>query len=44
MLLLRPVCLLTPYEAFYYPTTAPIVALRCPQGAAVWVTGFKAKP
>jgi hypothetical protein len=40
VLLLRPVCLLTPHEAWYYPTSAPFVALRCPSGASVWVTGF----
>ena len=41
--LLRPVCMLTTKEALSYPLSAPFVAIRCPYGASVWVTGFKAK-
>lgn len=38
--LVRPVCALTVKEALFYPTAAPIVVIRCPYGAAGWVTGF----
>lgn len=38
--LVRPFCGLTTREAIYYPTATPIVVIRCPYGAAGWVTGF----
>ena len=41
--LVRPVCMVTPYEAWLYPRSTPFVALRCPYGAAVWVTGYGVK-
>lgn len=38
--LLRPVCMLTAREAWFYPLSTPFVAVRCPYGASVWVTGY----
>jgi hypothetical protein len=38
--LLRPVCMVTTREAWLYPLSTPFVAIRCPYGASVWVTGY----
>jgi len=38
--LVRPFCGLTTREALYYPQVSPLVIIRCPYGAAGWVTGF----
>lgn len=40
VLLVRPTCTLTSTEALLYPTITPVVAIRCPYGAAGYVTGF----
>lgn len=40
VLLVRPTCTLTSTEALLYPTVTPVVAIRCPYGAAGYVTGF----
>lgn len=38
--LVRPTCTLTASEALFYPTSTPVVALRCPYGASGYITGF----
>lgn len=40
VLLVRPTCTLTSTEALTYPGLTPVVAIRCPYGAAGYVTGF----
>ncbi len=40
VLLARPTCTLTAHEAIWYAASTPIVAIRCPYGAAGYVTGF----
>lgn len=40
VLLARPTCTLTAHEAIWYAASTPVVAIRCPYGAAGYVTGF----
>ena len=41
--LIRPVCMLTAREAILYPRSTPAVGIKCPYGAAVWITGYPEK-
>ena len=40
VLLARPTCTLTAHEALWYAVSTPVVAIRCPYGAAGYITGF----
>ena len=40
VLLARPTCTLTAHEAIWYAVSTPVVAVRCPYGAAGYITGF----
>lgn len=40
VLLSRPQCTLTAHETIFYAASTPIVAIRCPYGAAGYITGF----